>query len=119
MTASEIEQYRRELADHDARERAAHHSRSPWRIALDELLLANYGNDAFWLHDIPDVMHVTDDEVRLIRAWFAGKCRICERPMHVTDVRRERCRRCEASNPPPVIIESAIVAGHEVEAAAS
>ena len=118
---TEIEQYRRALADHDAREQAKRLGQRPaWRVALDDLFVANYHNDAFWFGEgviggLINDMHgsVDEDDMRITRNWFAGKCRICQRPMHVTDI-RFRCRRCGADVIEPTVITGTTV-GMELE----
>lgn len=121
MSASDIERVRRELADYDARQAAAKlGSRPGWRIALDDLFVANYHNDAFWFgagnppeDGLVNTMHghVSDEDMATIRQWYAGKCRTCQRPMHVTDVRRGCCRTCGAISDRPDVVEGSVIPG--------
>jgi hypothetical protein len=111
---------RRELADHDARESARQlRPRPAWRVELDDLLIAN---DAFWFGEGTNsglisvrLGSVSDDDMRMIRAWFAGKCRICQRPMHKQDVRIGQCRDCGADNSGPQVVAGSVVTEHEIE----
>lgn len=136
---SDIDRIRQELADHDARENAAGFPpRPPWKVALDDLLIANYANDAFWKDQfwLSLYAHFDDDEDRIepppiehftdvmqsTRAWYAGKCRICERPMHKRDLYDiyggpmpgASCRWCGATVISQAVIEGSTV-GAELE----
>lgn len=118
-------QMRAELAEHDAREQAARlRPRAAWRVELDDLLCANFTNDAFWYGDrtalqegLISVLHgnVSDDEMAIVRLWFAGKCRLCSRPMHEQAVRRGQCDSCGADNSAPQVVAGSVVSEAEVE----
>jgi hypothetical protein len=122
--SGELDRLRSELADYDARESARHLRQRPgWRIALDDLLIANYANDAFWFGDraaavggLTSVLFgaVSDDDMWMVRAWFARKCRICQRPMHENDVRIGRCRDCGADNSRPQVVAGSVVTEREI-----
>ena len=87
---------RRELADHDARESAGQlRPRPAWRVELDDLLIANYANDAFWFGEGTDsglisVMlgSVSDDMRRRTSGGLAGD----QLPRCPPVVPRARCR---------------------------
>lgn len=129
--SGELDRLRRELADHDARESASQlRPRPAWRVALDDLLTANYANDAFWFGDrtpgqvesgLTSVLlgTVSDDDMATVRAWFAGTCRICGRPMHEQEVRSGQCRSCGADNSRPQVVAGSVVTEREIEGGTS
>jgi hypothetical protein len=104
-----IERLRQELADHDSRQLAGRMPRPGWQEALDDLLTGNYHDEKFWKH-LQGVMlgNVSDDEMSLVRAFYARKCRICGRPLHET---WRTCNSCGADNPWPEVIPGSVVSG--------
>lgn len=116
---SEVDRLRHELADHDARERARQWPYPTWRAELDRLFVANYDNDEFWglapgslANGLISIMggDISDDDMRMVRAWFARLCRICGRAMHQID---RECRVCGAT-----VQDTKVITGSVVEARA-
>ncbi len=109
---NEIGVYRQQLADHDARERARNHPRPAWRIALDNLFIANYANDEFWFgssksHGLQQILfgEVSDLDLQHVRLFYAAACQICQCPLHAT---WQVCQKCGARREPEHIISSTL-----------
>jgi len=108
MNDNELARMQQELADEVSRRQAEDNARPPWRVALDELCMANAGNPEFW-RELRAVIGAAadDDDLKMAAKFYAKRCRICARPMHVTWF---RCHHCGAGNYGPEVIEGAVTA---------
>jgi hypothetical protein len=108
MRDDELRRLQLEVADEMSRRQVERAPRPGWQTALDDLCVANYGNPDFWLHlrQVTGGGCISDDDLNLARQFYAGKCRICGEPMHLSWT---RCVRCNADNRGPEMITSTVV----------
>ncbi|MGO9783408.1 MAG: hypothetical protein ACLPQY_27145 [Streptosporangiaceae bacterium] len=115
MKDDKLQRLQQEVADEVSRRLAEDQVRPPWRVALDELCMANAENPEFWaqMQLVAVPMFGWDDDEdpamgqRMAAAFYAKRCRICGRPIHKIWF---RCDWCHADNYGPDVIKGATVA---------
>jgi hypothetical protein len=108
MNDDELLRMQQEVEDEVSRRREQKSARPPWRVALDELCMANAENPDFW-RQLWAVIGAAadDDDLKMAARFYAKRCRICGRPMHKTHF---QCDHCCADNYGPEVIKGAVTA---------